>query len=110
MAFKGSKKIRKFMQAKFNEHVRPEVQELVKRGNITLEEWTSFRGNSWEFEHMYCALNDEAFAYVVEHNLKNCVRRDRLCLTYDEACTNILTPELLRRFRLTMASRNPEVK
>ena len=69
-AFKGVDKIAEYLQAKLDEHVRPEVQALVKRGNITLEEWMTFRGNSWEFEHMYCALDDEAFAYAVEHTLR----------------------------------------
>lgn len=106
MAFNGQEAMRAFIQAKLDEHVRPEVQAIVKRGNITLAEWQEMRGNSWEFEHMYTSLDDEAFAYAVEHNLKNCAQRERPCVTYDEACTNILAPELLKRFLATTKDRD----
>jgi hypothetical protein len=100
MAFKIDRDaLGEWLQSKLDEHVRPEVQALVRRGNITLSEWKEFRGNSWEFEHMYCALDDEAFVYAVEHNLANCAPRERPCASYDETCTSILAPELLRRFK-----------
>ena len=84
--------------APLDEHVRPEVQALAKRGNITLAEYGQFRGNSWEHEHIVPALNDEAFAHYAAHNLLNCSRHPRPFSTYGEACSGLMAPELLRRW------------
>jgi hypothetical protein len=82
-----------------NENIRPEVAALAARGNVTLAEWKEFRGNSWEFEALYCKLDDEAFAYAGEHALGNSwFERTRPWKSYNELLMGQLAPELLRRF------------
>ena len=85
-----------------DKHVRHEIQALVKRGNITLEERAALRCNSWEWEHVYPALTDEALLAAVEHNLTNCARAPRPCTTYDEALSNILAPLVVERWKRTI--------
>lgn len=85
-------------QRGLDEHVRPDVQALAKRGNVTLTEVRTLRCNSWEWEHLYLAMTDEAFVDSVAHALRNCARAPSPCSTYDEAVSNLLAPELLRRF------------
>lgn len=48
-------------QSDLDEHVRPEIQALAKRGNVTPAEVAELRINSWEWEHLIPAMNDEAF-------------------------------------------------
>lgn len=89
---------RNYLQRKLDEHVRPEIQALAKRGNVTLTEVTGLQCNSWEWEHLYPAMTDEAFTGCVQHALNNCARGPSPCTTYDEAVVNVYAPELLRRF------------
>lgn len=91
-------------QERLDKHVRPEIQALVKRGKITLDEWMGMRANSWEFEHMYSALTDEALAHVVEHNLKNCFRRSVPSATYEDALSQHLAPLMLARWNAARAA------
>lgn len=81
-----------------DKHVRPEVQALAKRGGVTLDEWRQFRGNSYEHEHLYPVLTDEAFAESVQHALANCGHVKRPCATYNEAIVEIFAPLLLERW------------
>lgn len=79
-------------------HIRPETQALINRGNITLEEYRSFVGNSYEFEAMVPALDGEAFTYYVNHVVSNCsVDPRRPASTYNDAAILVIIPELLRR-------------
>jgi hypothetical protein len=87
-------------QEALDEHVRPEIQALAKRGNVTPAEVAELRCNSWEWEHLVPAMNDEALVGRVEHALANCGRHRRPFLTYNEAVEGLYAPELLRRFKL----------
>lgn len=91
--------LREHYQRKLDEHVRPEIQSLTTRGNVTLTEVAALRCNSWEWEHLYPAMTDEAFAESVQHSLNNCARGPSPCRSYDEAVVNVFAPELLRRFQ-----------
>lgn len=103
MAFKGMFPTFAERHAK---HIRPEVLALVARGNVTLEEWQSFRGNSYEFHLMYGVLDDEAFAYAFEYNVKNCAPPlTPPYITYDEALRGFFAPEILKRWRATFAAK-----
>ena len=86
-------------QRQLNQHVKPEIQALAKRGEVTLAEVVELRCNSWEWEHLYPAMTDEAFEHTVSHALANCGNVSSPCASYDEAVTGLLAPELLRRFR-----------
>lgn len=82
------------------DHVRPEIQELVRRGNVTAAEFAELRVNSWELEALIPALTDEAFTKHFEHVFANCsIERRRPFSTYNEATIGLYAPELLRRFR-----------
>ena len=87
-------------QATLDEHVRPEIQALAKRGDITPAEVAEIRCNSWEWEHLIPAMNDEAFVAQMEHAVKNCSLHKQPSSSYDEAVQGLYAPELLRRFKL----------
>lgn len=89
-------------QESLDEHVRPEIQVLAKRGNVTPEEVAEIRCNSWEWEHLIPAMNDEAFIARMEHAVKNCGYYKRPYTTYNEAVEALYAPELLRRFKGAM--------
>jgi len=86
-------------QSDLDEHVRPEIQALAKRGNVTPAETAELRCNSWEWEHLTPAMNDEAFVAQMEHAIGNCGRRKRPFTTCNEAVEGLYAPELLRRFK-----------
>ena len=48
-------------RSQLDDHVRPEVQALVRRGNVTAAEVAEMRCNSWEWEALTLAMDDEAF-------------------------------------------------
>lgn len=88
--------------------IRPEYKELRERGNITPEEWEDIRANSWEFEHLYPALTDQALVNVVRHQLKNAQpkRGSGPCITYDESLIHNMIPLLCER----LAQRHGELR
>ncbi len=80
-----------------------DITDLITRGNITLEEYYAFRGNSWEHEAIVPALNNEAFIAYVEYVTKNCgVHVKRPVVSYPEALTLVAVPELVKRFRIAL--------
>lgn len=90
-------------------HIRPEMLALSKReAPVTLAEWQALRVNGYELHIIAPRLDDEAFAYAIEHNLKNCrlpgVAPYR---SYDEALVGFYAPEMLRRWRAAFAARFP---
>lgn len=87
-------------QYALNEHVKPEIQALAKRGNITPAEVVEIRCNSWEWEHLVPAMNNEAFVARMEHAIKNCGWHKRPYGSYNEAVEGLYAPELLKRFTL----------
>lgn len=87
-------------QESLDEHIRPEIQALAKRGNITPVEVAEIRCNSWEWEHLIPAMNDEAFVAYMENAIKNCGWHKRPYGSYNEAVEGLYAPELLRRFKL----------
>ena len=92
-------------QERLDEHVRPEIQALAKRGNVTPAEVAELRINSWEWEHLTPAMNDEAFVARLEHAIKNSGWHKRPFSTYNEAVEGMYAPELLRRFKLLREGR-----
>lgn len=81
-----------------NERIRPEMQNLIRRGNVTPAELAELRCNSWEWEALVPALTDEAFVERMQHALDNCfTRRERPFSTYNQAVEGLWAPELLRR-------------
>lgn len=83
------------------ERIRPEIAALVKRGNITSAETKEIRCNSWEWEAMIPALDDEAFVERMQYALDNCfTRRERPYTTYNQAIEGLYAPELLRRYKV----------
>ena len=91
--------LRRRAQAERDEHIRPEIQELVRRGNITPAELAELRCNSWEWEALIPALSDEAFVERMQHSIDNCfVRHGRPFVTYNDAVQGLWAPELLKRF------------
>ena len=79
--------------------IRPDIQKLVDRGNVTPAEVAELRCNSWEWEALIPKMNDEAFVRFVEHALKNTSNDRRPYATYDDSVKGLLTPELLKRFK-----------
>jgi hypothetical protein len=82
-------------------HIRPEIAALIARGNITLTELNELRCNSWEWQAMVPAMNDEAFVDRMEYALKNCFTSARRPFsTYNEAVEGLWAPELIRRYKM----------
>lgn len=92
--------VQKEMQSAGTEvHIRPEIQSLIARGNVTPAELAELRCNSWEWEALVPALNDEAFVERMQHSIDNCfARHDRPFATYNDAVQGLWAPELLKRF------------
>lgn len=83
-----------------HDKIRPEVQALADRGNVTLDEWKAFRGNSWEMELIASHLTDEAYIYYAKHILANCyLDRTRPFVSYNTAAIGLVAPELVRRLQ-----------
>jgi hypothetical protein len=83
-----------------SEHIRPEIAALIARGNITLTELNELRCNSWEWQAMVPAMNDEAFVDRMEYALKNCFTPARRPFsTYNEAVEGLWAPQLIRRYQ-----------
>lgn len=81
------------------DRIKPEIRALIRRGNVTPTEVAELRCNSWEWEALVPALNDEAFIERMEHALENCfTRRERPFTTYNQAVEGLYAPELLKRF------------
>ena len=91
--------LRRRAQAERDEHVRPEIRSLVARGNVTPAELAELRCNSWEWEALVPALNDEAFVERMQHSIDNCfTQHGRPFATYNDAVQGLWAPELLKRF------------
>jgi hypothetical protein len=82
------------------DRVDPKIRALVARGKITLTEINELRCNSWEWEAIIPALDDEAFVDRMQYALNNCfTSKSRPFSTYNDAVEGLYTPELLRRFK-----------
>ena len=89
---------RKLVTQEDNGMIRPEIKALAERGNITLEEWSQLRTNSWEHELLVPRLNNEALVHVTEHFVRNCMLGGRRPFTtYNDAVCGLIVPELVRR-------------
>ena len=83
--------------------IRPEIRDLIARGNVTRAEVTELRCNSWEWQALVPAMDDDAFLQHLRHALENCSYARSPVLTYDEAVFSVHTPELIKRFEVLRA-------
>lgn len=82
------------------ERIRPEIQALIRRGNVTLAEIQEIRCNSWEWEALVPAFDDAAFVDRMQYALDNCAQgKSRPFTVYDDAVKGLYAPELLKRFQ-----------
>lgn len=80
--------------------IRPHIVKLIERGNIAPAEVRELRCNSWEWEAIVPALDNDAIAEHFEHCLKNCCQsRRRPAPSYDAAVCGYLGEEILKRLR-----------
>jgi len=77
--------------------MKPEVEALIARGNVTLAELQELRCNSEEWRLLVPALDNKAFIYKLEHCIENCGRR--ALGTYDEALQVLYGPEAVKRLK-----------
>lgn len=90
----------RFPKQDVDDRIRPEVRARAERGNVTIEEWKNFRGNSWEMELIMPQLTDEALVYCGAHLVNNCCfDREQPYASYNEAVMGFLAPELLKRLK-----------
>lgn len=83
-----------------SEHISPEIEALIARGNVTLVELIGLRCNSWEWQALVPAMTDEAFIDRMQYALDNCFTPHRRPFsTYNEAVEGLWAPELLKRFK-----------
>ncbi len=87
-----------------DERIRPEIQNLIRRGNVPPAELSEIRCNSWEWEALVPVLSDEALMKRMQHALDNCfTTTKRPFRTYNQAIEGLWAPELLRRFKLAIS-------
>jgi hypothetical protein len=80
-------------------NIRPEIQALIDRGNITIEDMRDLRANSYEWESMVPALSTEALIDRTSHAIDNCPRANVPAQSYTEAVHAVFAPELIKRLR-----------
>lgn len=84
-------------------HIRPEIQELASRGDVTWDEYSALRMNSYEREFLYPSLTDDALVRLVDTViLPNCSRPRSPASTYDESLVGNFVPLLLQRLKLRL--------
>lgn len=79
--------------------IRPEIQALIDRGNVTSVELSELRCNSWEWEALIPAMTDEALVGRAEYAFSNSARVRSPASTYDEAIVSVYAPELVKRLK-----------
>jgi hypothetical protein len=72
-------------KVKYSEHVRSEIAVLIERGNITPVEVITLRANSWEWEAIVPALDDEALVQRIRYCVANCSMRRYPAAIYEES-------------------------
>jgi len=81
------------------DRISPEIRALVARGSITSAEIVELRCNSWEWEAIVPAMDDQAFMEQMQRVLDNCsTPKSRPFSTYNDAAQGLYAPELLKRF------------
>lgn len=83
------------------DNVRPEIEALAKRGNITWAEYKNLRLNSYEQEVLYPAMTDHCLVTLIERRiLPYCsYRRRRPAVTYDDSLRMNFVPLLIERVK-----------
>jgi hypothetical protein len=76
---------------------KPEVNRLLERGAVTLEDIKDLRCNSSEWRALQLAMTDEAFLDRMRYAMLNSSINARLT-TYDDSVIGHFAPELIRRF------------
>lgn len=90
--------------------IRPEIQALVAKGNISLNIYKELRMNSYERWIVYPALSNRALAYAISEHLKQVAPFGKLPSTYEETCLHVLLPLLLARFEKSMVAQVPIIE
>lgn len=80
------------------EPIRPEIQNLLDRGNITLAEYKTLSATHHEWREIFKALDDDAFIDRFQYLLNNC-EFDRHDVSYNDGMISTYAPELFRRFK-----------
>ena len=76
--------------------MRPHIQALIDRGNVTLDEYNSTIANNSEWKALTSALTDEAFIAIFDAWVRE-------CNTYRVGTMlPIYGPEIVRRFKEKM--------
>jgi hypothetical protein len=78
-----------------SDHVRPEIQALIDRGNVTLAELHELRCNSWEWDALVPAMTDEALISRAQRAIDNCGPPE---FNYRGSVIGVFAPELMIRF------------
>lgn len=83
------------------DNIRQEIRDLAARGNVTHEEYSLLRMNSWEREYLFPELTSDALVKLTEYYIKHCGGLSRglhrPASTYDEAVIHRLVPLLISR-------------
>ena len=89
-----------------DDRVRDEIKKVASRGNVTFEEYSSLRMNTFDRLAMYQVMTPEALCQLVEKNiLPNCELGHKIpyASTYDEVLANHLAPLLITHLREQMS-------
>ena len=77
--------------------IKPEVQKLIDRGNVTYEEYEKLYLNSYERYALYPVMTTEALlTFCRKHILPNLTQK-LYPTTYEEAVLTVLFPLLLSK-------------
>lgn len=82
------------------EMIRPEIQKIADRGNLTWEEWQEIRCNSYEQEILYPIMTNDCLIKTIEkYILPNCRPTKSPAITYDESLAANFVPILIERLK-----------
>jgi hypothetical protein len=82
------------------EDMKPEVQALVRRGQISVAETQGLRCTADEWHAVYLRLSDDALVHFAERALANCPRVDRGDAPASAYAVQVIfLPEALRRIQ-----------
>lgn len=89
------------------DHIGPEVRDLMAQGDVQVEEFAALRMNSWERDALIPYMSDSLLARQALYTLHNCERRRIPATTYEEAL-QLYVQELVVRLRdIRPPKRNP---
>ena len=89
------------------DHISPEVNKIIQRGNVTVAEFQEMYLNSWERDALIPAMSDGLLDEQTLYTLANCASWRQPATMYEQAIQRYAV-ELLKRYRKATARASAE--